>query len=117
MIRTGVVFCLMLLLLTSGCSLSREARISRLESEYPQWDKSAIEKVVDRRVEVGMTEEMVRAGLGRPWSIKHDGDVTVWEYSRFLMDSSGTNLPRSSFYIDFRNGKVIDTRGDISVLD
>lgn len=116
MIRTGFVVYMMLMLLASGCALSREDRINRFKSMHPQWDQSTIEKLADKQVDVGMTEEMVRAGLGKPWSIKHDGDVTIWEYSRFRMDKEGINLPRTSFYIHFRNGKVTVTQGDPSVL-
>lgn len=114
--RTGLVLGLVLAVLASGCALSREERISRLKSEHPQWSQSTIEKVVDRRVEVGMTEEMVRESLGRPWSARDEGDVTVWEYSRFRMDREGVSLPRTSFYIHFRDGRVTGTRGDESVL-
>jgi hypothetical protein len=114
MIKTRLAFCLMIALLASGCFASREERIQQLKTTHPQWDQGSVEKVVDRRVEIGMTEEMAREGMGRPWSVRRDGDVTIWEYSRFRMDSEGTSLPRTSFFVHFRNGKVIGTQGDLS---
>ena len=114
MTRSGWVLCLISALLTIGCAASREDRVNQLKSTYPQWDQSTAEKVADQKVEVGMTEEMVRAGMGKPWSTTRTGDDTRWEYSRFEMDHSGVSLPRTSFYVSFRNGRVTGTQGDIS---
>ena len=114
MIRMGSAVCLILVLLTSGCAATSEDRQNDLRNRFPQWDPSVLQKVSDRHVEVGMTEEMVRAGMGKPFSTTQVGDEKVWEYSRFRMDNSGINLPRSSFYVHFQNGKVTATQGDIS---
>jgi outer membrane protein assembly factor BamE (lipoprotein component of BamABCDE complex) len=109
MIRTGVVSCFIVVLLTSGCALSKEARIDRLESKYPQWDQNTIEKVAERRVEVGMTEDMVREAKGRPAAISHDGDVTIWEYVCLGMDLEGRTRRVPCLYVNFRNGRVTGT--------
>ena len=115
MIRTGLVFCLMAVLLTSGCVTTREDRVNTLKSTYPQWDQSTIEKVIDRQVEIGMTEEMVRA-MRKPGSTRKEGDVTIWEYSRMRKDNMGIYQPTTFFYVHFRNGRVIDIQGDKSVM-
>jgi hypothetical protein len=114
MMKTGLTLCLLLALMAGGCFATREDRINQLRSTHPQWSPGTIEKVADGQIEAGMTEEMVRAAMGKPWSVTLRGDVTVWEYSRFRRDTEGTSLPRSSFFINFQNGKVTGTEGDQS---
>lgn len=116
MIRIGLVLCLMVVLLTSGCSHSREARINELKSKYPQWDQITIEKVAERQVEIGMTEEMVGAAMRKPQSVTNDRDVTTWEYTYFAPGSEGYSIQRTAFIVIFRNGRVIETRGDKSKI-
>lgn len=113
MVKLRLLLCSMAAILVIGCG-SREARIHDLRARYPQWDQATIEKLADRRIEVGMTEEMVRAVMRKPESVTMEKDLTIWEYSMFVPGSDGYTVQRTGFVIVFQNGKVIETRGDQS---
>jgi len=57
--KIEIILIVLVTFLFSGCAISREARIRKIQSKYPQWDQPTVERVAEGRVEVGMTEEMV----------------------------------------------------------
>lgn len=99
----------------SGCGGFKERRIEKIQSEYPHWDQATIEKVAVRKVEIGMTEEMVLAALGRPDAVSDEGDEKKWGYA--VRIEYGWNFwYEFVYFVYFREGKVATTAGDWSRL-
>ena len=110
----GIIFSLALILSIGGCAGSKENRLKQIRAQYPQWDQSTVDNVVNRKIKVGMTEEMVFMAMGKPWSIESEGEKTTWAYGYF--DSCGPDrivtCQKLSYFISFRDNKVIGTHGD-----
>ncbi|MFH1490904.1 MAG: hypothetical protein ABII06_18525 [Pseudomonadota bacterium] len=111
-----VIFCVIAMFLISGCAASKEARVNQIKSQYPQWDQGTVESVAERKISAGMTEEMVLAAMGKPWSIEKEGELTVWAYGYFGQTVEGYVTQKLSYFIYFRDKKVADIKGDKSKL-
>ncbi|MEE9419994.1 MAG: outer membrane protein assembly factor BamE [Desulfatiglandaceae bacterium] len=97
----------------SGCAI-QEYRASKIRYQHRKWDDTTVRKIAARKVEVGMTSEMVRAALGIPDSISRDGDKEKWGYAIQV----GGYEPRKEFvyFVYFKYGVVVKTAGDRSKL-
>jgi outer membrane protein assembly factor BamE (lipoprotein component of BamABCDE complex) len=111
MSRIAVVITVALILFFSGCAVSREERIREVQSRYPQWDQQTVEQVANARVEVGMTEEMVLAVMGRPGQVAREGNSDVWTYMSDQTDSWGVSRSVPTFFLYVENGKVVEIKG------
>ena len=111
-----IAFCLIGMFMINGCAASKEARMERIKSQYPQWDRGTVESVAERKVLNGMSEEMVLAAMGKPWSIEREGDLNVWGYGYFGSTIDGYTTQKLSYFIYFRDKKVVEIRGDKSKL-
>ena len=109
--KVNLMFCLILIVFMSSCAATKENRISHIKSQYPQWDQATVQNVADRNIMVGMTEEMVFEAMGKAWDISHKGAVMTWGYGYFTGGSDGATTQKIVYYIDFRDKKVIGTRG------
>jgi outer membrane protein assembly factor BamE (lipoprotein component of BamABCDE complex) len=98
-------------ILISGCGL-KEDRVQMINTQYPQWDQTTIEKVAARQVETGMNEEMVLAALGQPYSVTQDGDEERWSYAEYVEYGDGGVKRKPVYFVFLRNGKVVRTAGD-----
>ncbi len=88
-----------------GCSI--EQRAQRIHSKYPQWDEATVQKVANRKVEIGMTREMVREALGRPVSNNLEGTEEKWGYA-VLVQNDGWNFhQRFVQFVYLKDGKVV----------
>ena len=113
MTKIKIIFYIIALLLITGCAFSTENRIRKIESKYPQWDKSTIEKVANRQVTAGMTEEMVLMAMGKPWSVTGEEGAKVWAYGAVETCGAWANpCEKLHYFVYFRDKKVVDTRGD-----
>ncbi|HUG12636.1 MAG TPA: hypothetical protein VMM36_16590 [Opitutaceae bacterium] len=88
-----------LALFSAGCASTPAQRIAG-SAEFDTYPSAVQEKIIDGKVEVGFTEEMVRLALGQPSSISRrqtsSGDSEVWSYQE--------NKPRFSFGIGVGGG-------------
>jgi hypothetical protein len=77
---------LLLLLLAAGCSSSPMSRIDANRALYESWPFEIQEAVLNGRVVVGMTTEMVEMVLGKPKEIMSregkKGEEEVWIYRK-----------------------------------
>ena len=111
--KIKIIFYIIVLLLITGCAFSTENRIRKIESQYPQWDKSTVESVAKRPVTAGMTEEMVLMAMGKPWSITDEGGAKVWAYGAMeTCGAWGNPCEKLYYFLYFRDKIVVDTRGD-----
>lgn len=98
MIHVGHRFCLALLtvLLAAGCASSPMSRIDANRALYESWPFEIQEAVLNGRVVVGMTPEMVQVVLGKPSQVmtreSRKGPEEVWIYKT----SGGLNLLKNS---------------------
>ena len=92
-----------------GCSI--EQRAQRIHSKYPQWDEATVQKVASRKVEIGMTREMVREALGRPVSNYLEGTEEKWGYALYIQHGYSASQ-RFVYFVYFKDKKVVSTRGD-----
>jgi len=101
------------LLFYAGCA-AEQYRVEKLRFQYPEWDEVTIQKVASRKVEIGMTAEMVAAALGKPDNISRKGDTEKWSYAVFVGDYE----PREKFvyFVYLKNAVVAKTAGDRSKL-
>lgn len=95
----------------SGCAVSREVRLQKVQSGYPQWDRTTVERVADGRVEVGMTEEMVLAIMGHPGYVAREDRRNVWIYMGSETSSWGVILSVPAFFVHFEGGRVVEIKG------
>jgi len=110
-----VIALFFVLLVLTGCSL-KERRMEQIRSRYPQWDPATTERVASRKVEPGMTREMVEVALGRPETITLEGDEEKWTYVVLVTVSMGAISKRPVYFVYFMDGKVVRTEGDWSKL-
>ena len=86
MIHAGHRFCLVLLtaMFASGCSSSPMSRIDANRALYESWPFEVQEAVLNGRVVIGMTPEMVQMVLGKPSEVMaragKKGEEEVWIY-------------------------------------
>jgi outer membrane protein assembly factor BamE (lipoprotein component of BamABCDE complex) len=99
----------------TGCAPSQR-RADRIREQYPQWDQATVEKVSARRIEIGMTPEMVRASLGRPENTAPIGGEDRWGYAIDRHYGMGNVRRQVVFWVYFKDGKVVRTAGDIRQL-
>lgn len=97
----------------SGCA-SRERRIEKIRSQYPQWNQGLVEKVASGEVEIGMTKEMVAAALGQPDRISYEGNEEIWGFAAYLPSNYGERavVKKLVYFVFFGNGKVLRTAGN-----
>ncbi len=98
MIPAGHRFCpaLLMVLLAAGCASSPMSRIDANRALYESWPFEIQEAVLNGRVVVGMTPEMVSVVLGKPSEVMaregKKGPEEVWIYKT----SGGLNLLKNS---------------------
>ena len=93
----------------------RSYRVENIRNRYPQWDELTVQKVAARRVEIGMSREMVREALGKADKISQQGNEEKWGYE--IIIDRYTRIERELVYtVYFENGRVLRTVGDRSKL-
>ncbi len=115
---------LLLTFFTGGCasekfelqsSQRRGYRLEKIKNRHPEWDELTIQKVASRRVEIGMTREMVLEALGKAYKISQQGNEETWGYE--IIIDNYTHIERKIVYsVFFKNGRVVGTEGDRSKL-
>ena len=87
---------LLAIFVLAGCSTSPMSRIDANRAQYESWPFEIQEAVLNGKVLVGMTPEMVRVTLGEPARITNrmgrKGAEEVWTYSK----GGGLNLQNSN---------------------
>jgi outer membrane protein assembly factor BamE (lipoprotein component of BamABCDE complex) len=121
--RTIVAILLVAFIIT-GCasgkfelqsSQRRGYRAQNIKNRHPEWDALTVQKVASRRVEIGMTREMVLEALGKPGKISKQGNEEKWGYE--IIIDRYTHIERELVYaVYFENGHVVRTAGDRSKL-
>ena len=111
MSRITIVLIMAVAFLLSGCAVSREVRIQKVQSQYPEWDQATVEQVADGQVEVGMTEEMVLAIMGQPGQIDREDRMKVWAYMTTEVGSGGELRPVPAFFVFLKDGRVAEIKG------
>lgn len=109
--RIDLVLIIMVTLLFSGCAISREARMQKIQLRYPQWDQPTVERVAEGRVEVGMTEEMVSAIMGQPAYVAREDRKNVWVYMGSETSSWGVIVSIPAFFVYVEGGRVVEIKG------
>lgn len=80
----GVALLLVVAALSGGCSSSQMNRIDRHRDIYEQWPLETRQAVLDGKVEVGMTPDMVAVAWGKPSEVvthSSSGDE-IWIFKR-----------------------------------
>ena len=109
---------LALMILLGGCTVvqKKEYRYEKITYKYPQWDETTRQKVASRRVEIGMTDEMVLAALGEPEFMTHEGDGVKWSYARYeTIGESVRKIP--VYFIYLKDRVVVKIEGNRDDLD
>jgi outer membrane protein assembly factor BamE (lipoprotein component of BamABCDE complex) len=97
--------------LVSGCAF-KEYRAQKIHVEHPQWDELTVQNLAARKVEIGMTDSMVVAALGRPDAISQEGDLTKWGYATPQIHGQGDVYLKFIYFVYLKNGQVVRTEGD-----
>ena len=118
-IFTGLLVCLAI----AGCSTEyrfkysgKRYRAEKISYNHPEWDEATIRKVAERRVEIGMTPEMVVAALGKPDSVTIEEEEEKWGYAVSRERGMGDIEKEFVYYVYFNRGTVVRTAGDRSKL-
>ena len=101
-------------LLLVGCAFTAE-REKLIRSEHPQWPEETVRKLASKQIEPGMTQEMVRASLGKPDRVSEEGGEEVWGYAVWVVTYSSQYQKLVCFF-HFKNGMVTRTVGDPAQL-
>jgi len=119
-----IIVALMVAFVVGGCASKqfelqstqrRGYRVENIRNRYPQWDELTVQKVAARRVEIGMSREMVREALGKADKISQQGNEEKWGYE--IIIDRYTRIERAIVYtVYFENGRVVRTAGDRSKL-
>lgn len=94
----------------------RAYRVQKIEEKYPEWDDVTIQKVASRRVEIGMTREMVWEALGEPDTISPQGNEEKWGYAVIVVPGDAPRYKKFVYFVQFKEGRVVRTTGDPSQL-
>lgn len=94
----------------------RAYRVQKIKEKYPEWDDVTVQKVASRRVEIGMTREMVREALGEPDTIAHQDNEENWGYAVIVVPGDAPTYKKFVYFIGFKEGRVVSTTGDRSQL-
>ena len=113
MIPRTIMTILLATFILGGCSI--EQRAQRIHSKYPQWGEATVQKVASRKVEIGMTREMVREALGRPVSNYLEGTEEKWGYALYIQHGYSASQ-RFVYFVYFKEGIVVRTAGDSNRL-
>jgi hypothetical protein len=113
----------MVCLAITGCNTDlkfghsvQKYRAEKISYNHPEWDTSTIRKVSERRVEIGMTPDMVVASLGKPDSIIRKGEEEEWGYAVTTERGMGDIEKDFVYFVIFKRGAVLRTAGDRSKL-
>ena len=103
----------------TGCSTEfkykysgKQYRAEKISYNHPEWDDATVRKVAERRVEIGMTPEMVVAALGKPDSLTMKGDGEEWGYAVTMDKGMGDFEKIFVYYVYFNKSAVVRTAGD-----
>ena len=93
-------------------------RASKFQSKHPTWDDETVMKLAKRKIEPGMTAEMVREAFGKPDSIEKEGDVEKWGYAYYEMEGYGKSPMKTyAYFVYIQEFIVIKTTGSPNVLE
>ena len=111
--RTNALISLMLLiaLVFSGCAF-REYRAQKIQLQQPHWDEVTVQKLAAGKVEIGMTERMVVAALGKPHTITQEGDYSKWVYATLETYGQGGVYYKQVYSVYLKERQVVKTEGD-----
>ncbi len=117
--RIHIVLLVFFILIALAECAGVNQRAQTLKTKYPQWNDKSIQAVAARRVEPGMTMDMVREALGKKGevSFKPNGDE-IWTYFMGIMtDHQRVPLWVPVYRVYFRDGIVVGTEGDRSEVN
>ena len=119
-----IIVTLMVAFVMGGCASEkfelqstqrRGYRVENIKNRHPEWDELTVQKVAARRVEIGMSHEMVWEALGKADTISQQGNEEKWGYE--IIIDRYTHIERKLAYtVYFENGRVVRTTGDRSKL-
>jgi hypothetical protein len=77
----GVLLCLLAMGLVAGCASPQYSRIDRNREQYESWPIEIQQLVLDGKVQVGMTPDMVRVSWGEPTKVvSNNPGEEIWVY-------------------------------------
>ena len=97
-------------------SQRRAYRIEQIKNRHPDWNEITVQKVASRRIEIGMTREMVREALGEPDTIAPQGNEEKWGYAIIVVPGDAPTYKKFVYFVHFKEGEVVETTGDLSQL-
>ena len=93
-------------------------RASKFQSKHPTWDDETVMKLAKRKIEPGMTAEMVREAFGDPDSIEKEGNIEKWGYAYYPMEDYGKSPMKTYVYFVYiQDFYVIKTTGSPNLLE
>ena len=113
-----LLLALVLIIILGGCKLVRkkEYRYEKIAYKYPRWNETTLQKVTARKVEIGMTDEMVLAALGEPEYITREVDSVKWGYAKYEQTNEIVRkIP--VYFIFFKDRVVVKIEGNRDDLD
>jgi hypothetical protein len=85
--------------ITAGCGSPQMSRIDKNRELYESWPLEMRQAVLDGKIEIGMTPDMVKVVLGKPAEIvtrsgvANSGDDEIWVYRKGGYDDAGMMGP------------------------
>ena len=118
MISRIIVTVFLGMIFLSSCAYethTKQYRTEKIHLQYPQWDEATVQKVADRKVEIGMNPEMVVKALGEPDAISREVDEEKWGYATAIVGGQDASI-RFVYFVYFKDGQVSRTAGDRNKL-
>ncbi|MFH1489479.1 MAG: outer membrane protein assembly factor BamE [Pseudomonadota bacterium] len=113
MFKSLIITVFLCIFFLSGCNQMeyREYRKEQVRNQNPKWDEVTVEKVALKKVEPGMTPEMVGASMGEPDDVTAGDGIEKWSYA--VIDFDGEFVrKRFVYFVYFKNGEVARIEGD-----
>jgi hypothetical protein len=106
--RTIMILLIAIAALLGGC-VTQQERMELIRAQYPELDQASVQQLVEGRIRVGMTEEMVITAKGKPRFNYNENGAVVWEYVRYKGgEVSGMYIVDNSTKVYFQNKRVIN---------
>ena len=111
--KKAVLFILLLMFIISSCTFEeyRQYRVEKARAKNPQWGEETVQKIASRKVEIGMSQDMVTAAMGEPDDVNRQGDVQKWSYA-VIEDDGDRVWKRFVYFIYLKDFKVVRIEGD-----
>ena len=98
-------------MVVASCGLG-DRRITRVETQHPGWDQATVKAVAERKGAARYDESNGDGVSRKSRFINQEGSEEKWTYGINRERDMGAIVRKPVFWVYFKDGKVLKTKGD-----